>query len=120
MKKLFFLTFVSCLFSISLLAQSAEKKGPQVLAKIAVLKLTAASFSTNNLGTIFNIFNDFYTAKQNINNPIVTGEVKPDVKIELEKIIKNRDNSLKQLFSPTEMNTFKTKIEAELAAEENK
>jgi hypothetical protein len=120
MKKQFFLALLAVIFTTTLFAQSSEKKAPNALTKIALLKLSAAGVGVDKMGKTFPVFFEYYSMKQKIEEAVAAGEMKADPKVELAKLISNRDESLKTLFTEAEMKTFKNKLEAELVAEENK
>jgi hypothetical protein len=124
--------FLCCLFAIAITTtslkaqqmamattQATEKKQPNVLTKLALLKLSATGVSNNTAGKAFPVFFEYYSMKQKIDAEMAATNT-INATAEYEKIISTRDDKLRQILSETEMKNFKKKLEAELAAEESK
>jgi hypothetical protein len=126
MKKQFFF----CLFALAITttsvkaqqmvaatAQATENKEPNALTKVALLRLSAEGIANNVLGKAYPIFFEYYTSKKNIAEQAATANNTAE---EYAKIIAKRDEKLSTIFSEKEMKNYKNKVEAELAASENK
>jgi hypothetical protein len=125
MKKYFFF----CLFALAITTtsvkaqqmaattQAIESKEPNALTKIALLRLSAEGIANNVLGKAYPIFFEYYTAKKNLAEQAATANNTTE---EYAKLISKRDEKLSTIFSEKEMKNYKNKVEAELAAAENR
>jgi hypothetical protein len=129
MKKQFF----CCLFALAITgtslkaqqivaasSQTSEKKQPNALTKVALLKLSATGTPNEELSKAYPVFFEYYSVKERVDAQIALGDNKSAASEEYAKLILNRDEKLKTILSEKEMKVFKSKLEAELAIEENK
>jgi hypothetical protein len=125
-KQFFFCLFALAITSTSIKAQqitaatsqATEKKEPNALTKIALLRLSAEGIANNVLGKAYPIFFEYYTSKKNITEQAAS--TSNNTVEEYAKIIAKRDEKLSIIFSEKEMKNYKNKVEAELAAAENR
>ncbi len=100
--------------------QTTEKKEPNALTKLALLKLSAAGISNEQLAKAYPVFFEYYVTKKKVDEQIAVGENKNAVDVEYAKLMKNRDEKLSEILSQKEMKSFKNKFEKELAEGETK
>ncbi len=116
MKKYLLLAIISFATSIVF----AQQKAPNALTKTALLKLSSTGIANDKLGKAYPAFFEYYNTKALIEKQAAAADSRISLQEELAKIIVVRDEKLKAIFSETEMSNFKTKVEAQLAAEEKK
>ncbi len=100
--------------------QKTEKKEPNALTKLALLKLSTAGISNEQLAKAYPVFFEYYSTKKKVDEQIAVGENKNAADVEYAKLIQNRDEKLSEFLSKNEMKSFKTKLEKELADGETK
>lgn len=100
--------------------QTTEKKEPNALTKLALLKLSAAGISNEQLAKAYPVFFEYYVTKKKVDEQIAVGENKNAADVEYAKLMKNRDEKLSEILSQKEMKSFKNKFEKELAEGETK
>lgn len=100
--------------------QTTEKKEPNALTKLALLKLSSLGVANNMLAKAYPVFFEYYSTKKKVDEQIAIGENKNAADEEYAKLIQNRDEKLREILSEKEMKVFKTKLEKALAEEETK
>jgi hypothetical protein len=94
-----------------------EAKAPNTLTKEAYLKLNAAGITGETLQKTFPVFFEYYTVRKKLVEQYAGTSI--NANDEYLKLVSNRDEKLKAIFTEGQMKMWKKKIEPQLIAEQN-